>query len=569
MSARSIASRVVILWLAAAAVVYTVYSIDTILRFAPHALYADQWRQYVDYVTLPFPQNVLHPDNGHRLFLPNLIAWLEIQWFDGNQWLQIICGVACALGAASLAAWACVSDREVPAVRCAAAAFLAFFAIFWLANVRTLFHSDELLHTTIPMACLMLALTACLRATRAGSSFVPIAAALFLALLATFSFGYGMSVFVGILAALVAGKAEKRQFYAWLAGLCTSAALYLGLPDAAGVTHWMVFSPLENLLTAMRWLGAPFVVLFTYLWDPGASGLLPTDTLRQAANAIATIAARHLPDLHLSVMPYALFGGLGMFALFAATWRRVRATAAAGAMETIGLGIAWFALGAAGIVSISRLSYFHQFPDQIYANRYLPWPCLFWLGLGLVGLSKSSGRRIGIAHTTLAAVALLPLVAWPMQFGGRIYADLVRGHIDNTATGSLVGVYERGMSLGETTEQEYVPDIPVLRPLRIAQFGDPIAALLGQTLPATARFLPSATLETKTIADNLLGDPGTGVVMRLPATNQAQPYRALLVDTRDVIVGYVVRDARVQPPGYSGYAQGVHAQSDLRVVEAP
>ena len=579
MNSRGVITALIVVFLVIAACVYTVDSIDTILRFAPHALYADQWRQYLDYVTIPFPQNLFHPDNGHRLVLPNFVAWLEIRWFAGDQSLQIVVGIACGLAASAIAAALSASDRDVPVVYRAAALFLSFFAIFWLANVRTLFHSTELLHTKLPMLCLIAAIALSIFAARRPRASPALFAALLLALSATFSFGYGLSVFLGIFATLVACKADWRLIATCVAALAVAAGLYLILPGSDGVTGSMTFAPFENLLVGARWLGAPFVTMFCFLWDPGTTGLVPTEPLRQATGSIAGYAAAHLPDLHTSVMPQALFGAFGMLVLVVASWQRMRARAAAGPMEATGLGIAWFGLGAAGIVSLSRLAYFHEHPEQIYADRYLCWPCLFWLGIALIGLgrraranSDSVARgpqaRPLAGKAVFACALLIPFCAWPTQYGGSIYAALVRGHVDNMGVGSIVGVFERGADTGETDPGEFSRGIPAFSSRHIAQFADGVATMVGQRLPAGTPTIEGATVEVRPIADNLLGAPGTAVTLRLPQGAQT-PYRILLVDAENQIVGLVVRDARVQPSGYSGYARGALDSSGLRAAAAP
>lgn len=564
-------------WLVAATLFYVYDSIGVVLRLAPHALYADQWRQYLNYLSAPFPQNVWLPDNGHRLVLPNLIAWAEIEWFAGNQWLQIIMGLLCGLGASAVAAWSCLRDRDIPILHRMAAAFLCFFAIFWLANVRTLFHSAELMHTKLPMACLMFALALCIRATGSPARRLPaLIAALALGFAATFSFGYGLSVFVGIFAVLAARKASRRQFVVCVGGLLLAATLYLASPGSSGVTASMGFAPLDNLLVGARWLGAPFVTMFSYLWSPDAVGLVRFDLANHVVSRIASAAAGHGIDLHMSVMPQALFGALGMLALVVASVRRLRAPDAANPMEAMGLGIAWFGLGAAGIISLSRLGYFQEHPEQIYADRYLCWPCLFWLGLALVGLSRASRSRRAetdtrlprwTAASILAFVLPLPLLAWPTQLGGSIYAALVRGHIDNMAAGSVIRVFDRQQGLGETLTDEYVRGTPIFASHRIAQFADPVADLLGATLPPDRNTTDAATIETHPVADNLFGEPGTAVVLRVPQPAAAN--RFLLIDRDRRVVGFVVRDARVQPEGYSGYVRGAPIAEDLRASPEP
>src|SRR5262249_20118578 len=41
----------------------------------------DQWREYETFLDLPFPQNVIQLNNGHRPMLPNLVRIAEIEWF--------------------------------------------------------------------------------------------------------------------------------------------------------------------------------------------------------------------------------------------------------------------------------------------------------------------------------------------------------------------------------------------------------------------------------------------------------------------------------------------------------
>jgi len=552
------------LWFGGAALAYLDFSLSTILRWAPHALYADQYRQYLDYLSRPFPLNMLQPDNGHRPVVPNLVAWLELVRFDGNQWLQIATGLGCMLTAAASIAWICLRDRDLPLARRAAAAFLGVFAIFWLGNVRTLFHSTELIHTSLPIACLILACGACIVATRErGRDLAPVAAAAFLGVVATFSFGYGIAVLVSILAVLAARKAHRRQGAMALAGLAVVAVLYLLMPGGASVTGVLTFAPAENLLIGARWLGAPFVTVFTYLWDPHASALVGKD-LYGVTFRFATMLSNQYPNLRTDVMPYAAFGAGGMIALMWASLRRLRSTAPAGPTEALGLGIAWLGLLAAGIVSVSRLEAFARYPDQIYADRYLPWPCLFWLGLALVALSRPG--RNAAARGTLAFALLLPFFGWPMELGGAIFAALTRGVIDNTANGSIVGVIERGTSLGETETGEFVRCLSTLRRERIAQFATPAAAAIGGALPAAARILPGAAITIRPIDDNLIGPAGSAIVARGLPVGATPSAPVLLVDASDIVVGVASSDARLDPPGYSGYARCSPCAGGLRAA---
>src|ERR1700719_569883 len=64
-------------------------------------LYADQWRTYPKIAALPFPDNLLFLDNGHRPVLANLIRLADLAWFSGDQRLLLWVGlilVATTLG---------------------------------------------------------------------------------------------------------------------------------------------------------------------------------------------------------------------------------------------------------------------------------------------------------------------------------------------------------------------------------------------------------------------------------------------------------------------------------------
>jgi hypothetical protein len=328
----------------------------------------------------------------------------------------------------------------------------------------------------------------------------------------------------------------------------------------------MTFAPLENLLAGARWLGAPFVILVKYLWDPDAVGLVPGGPLRSASAGIAHVVSQHWPDMGTRVMPYALFGALGMLALIVASIGRLRAREAAAPMQAAGFGIAWFGIGAAGIVSLSRLAYFHEFPGQIYADRYLPWPCLFWLGLALIALGRLQPQRQWLSRATLGFALILPLLGWPLQFGGSIYAAIVRAGIDDVALGSAVGVIDRATALGETVGDELTRGVPVLRPLHVAQFSDPALQWLGQTAATATRTLNGATIDTKRVSDNLLGEPGTAVRVQLAEPQPA--HELLLIDANAQVVGLIVRDGS-SPAAYTGYARGLHVPADLRVAQIP
>ncbi len=125
-------------------------------------------------------------------------------------------------------------------------------------------------------------------------------------------------------------------------------------------------------------------------------------------------------------------------------------------------------------------------------------------------------------------------------------------------------MFDRNKDLGETISGEFVRGIPVFSQRRIAQFADPVVDRMGTTLPPEQKTIDDTTIETQAVADNLLGEAGTAVVLRMAQTSSAD--RFLLIDSERRVVGLVVRDARLQPAGYSGYARGVRQPGDLKAA---
>ena len=534
------------------AAAYLVYGLYAMAVWTPRVLYSDQWRQYLTFLTVDFPANVFLPYNGHRLVLPNLVAWIDAIAFGGEHGLQLFFGWCAVLAAIAVAAFACVRDREVVPLARAAGATLAVFAIIWLGCTRTLAHTGELMHVYPTIAFALGAVACAWRAAVApsrGGRWLAVALACSFA--ATNTMGYGLATFVAVIATLVLARAPRRLVAVAVAGLVLAALYYLGSRGSDNVSGSLAIDPLGNLEVAVRWLGAPAGTVAPYIWEENSSYLLPGFAQNTARALSAWMRAHVTADVALSAWPQALTGGLGVLLALVLTWRTLRAVQPPTRMRVFGLGVAWFGLTAAGILSLSRLAYFQEFPEQIYANRYLPWPMLFWLGISLALLG---GRHAGrVASRVLAGGALLlVLAAAPAGRGGYITAMLVRGHVDNTAAGVATGVLPRGAFLGDTLVEDVIPAVPVLKAAGHPPFSWRETQALGTVAPSDARAV-EGTLEATSV-DNLFDGGGYEVKLTLPE-GKTPPWRAVLVDGERHVVGIVVRDPRPGPFVMSGYAR--------------
>ena len=164
-------------------------------------LYADQWRIVGDYVTKPFPENVLGSQNGHRPVFPGLVHygnWFVLGWEQkGVLWFGYLLALVCALSLLGLA-------KQVTAIshaQCFCIGGLTLAMLLWPGAARTLYHSNESLHSYLVLLPLIVGLRAIV-ATSPGAVSLRRSVTLWfvlvsLGLLAALSFGTGLMVLPG------------------------------------------------------------------------------------------------------------------------------------------------------------------------------------------------------------------------------------------------------------------------------------------------------------------------------------------------------------------------------------
>lgn len=476
--------RPVLLGLAGIALVWGVYAVSL---YGWRDLYADQWRSYGILLSLPFPDSVLFLDNGHRPIFTNLLRVAEIAWFRGNLWLQWAMGLAFAIGTV-LVGWRIVlRDRAISGLSQAAAAVTIALAVFWLANGRMLMHPNE--SVAAYLITLLAAATAAVGARLVGGERGigrEIAAACACCFVATFAFGAGIALFFALALSLAISRARWAHIVFVFAALGATLAVYFALPGGQGVSGVLQVRPLANARIAAQWLASPLMYVLLPFLDASQAGALPFDWLRRLAGWTSGAYAALFGDVWSSAGPQAVVGAAGVVALFAqnvTAWRRRAMTRT----RFAGLVFGWFGLGVAGVVALSRLAYFEVHPAQVYANRYLPWPCLFWAGLALIALGRPSGDGAAAcvsarpwvvgAVTLFAAAALAGNHAW-MQ-----WARYTQALIRHQASAVLTDVYSASLFQGETVPEEVKAGLPRVREARIALFAHPAAGRLG-TRPA-------------------------------------------------------------------------------------
>ncbi|WP_421681089.1 hypothetical protein [Stenotrophomonas bentonitica] len=484
-----------LLWLAVAAVVAV--GVAAMLWLAPRVLYADPWRFTQKLLEMPWPSNVLVSDNGHREILPNLVRHAELSWLHGNQWLQIGTGVLLALATVWLLARIIKADALAPPVR-AAATLIGALSIFWLGSQRALTHGNESVHAYLITAALMAGVAVLLRGDRRGAVLAALCG-----VAATFSFGSGVAVFVGLAAVLVVRRAPLSHWVPLMLGLLVAVGLHLGM-GRTGMPSQMALAPLAQLDVLLRWLASPFIYLAWPALDPAAAQQLPFAPVRNAVHSVASGYQSLFGPVMTSRWPHLLVGAIGLGGVLGMTrcsWQRGRS---AGAGESVALAMAWFGLAVGGLVALSRWTYFADYPTQLAAPRYVPWSWLFWCGLLLWATVRVGLRRPRpvVWGALLLALVAVPSTAWMAYLGASMQRVA-----NMTATAAAAGVVDPDQTHGESVPGEVQAALPSLRAHGSAMFAWPETRYLqGKPTAATASGVPLSAVSVVAVR-NLLGGP--------------------------------------------------------------
>jgi hypothetical protein len=236
---------------------------------------------------------------------------------------------------------------------------------------------------------------------------------------------------------------------------------------------------------------------------------------------------------------------------------------------------AWFGLGVAGVVSLSRLGYFDVHPGQIYANRYLPWSCLFWAGLVLIALGRPRVEATGARETArpwvLAAVTFFAVAALAGNWSWMQWSRFAQTLIRHQASAVLTAVYSASLYQGETVPEEVKAGLPRVREARIAMFAHPAAGRLG-TRPCElpAELFPAEVAATAKPFVSEAGVPALEIAAALPpGYPRIRADFWILTDEAGVVVGYGHADPLGASTGIAGFVRADRPRDQVRAYPWP
>ena len=176
----------------------------------------------------------------------------------------------------------------------------------------------------------------------------------------------------------------------------------------------------------------------------------------------------------------------------------------------VALGVASFGLAVGATICLARLAHFRSFPGDVLAERYLPWSCLFWLGLALYALAAArvpSWRR-DVALAVLAigsAVVLYPSHHWWAGWAGAVH----RGN-QASAVAAQMGIrdparFPDGLDASKADVQKA---LAMMREQRLSMFGEAGYALWSSAWQPPETLLPPQGGAWLRAGEGLVDDDG-------------------------------------------------------------
>jgi putative flippase GtrA len=376
----------------------------------------DQFRSYQMLLETPFPGNVFVAENGHRPIFPNLLKLLDLRLDGGNQEVLLLCGGLFASIVFGLWAWTLWRERTLPPLWRAAGVLAGAMTIFWLGNARMLLHGNESVAVYWVLGWLTCGLVALAHSTR-----IPGAIGLAALSLVMGCFGFGNGPVIGCTLLLMAVLLRRpwRQVALLAASFVVVLLFYtVLLPGQGTASTALALRPAENVAVSLRWLSGAWIQAWLGLPDHPSGFMRAAMEHRGVGKWLIVSAdwlARGPGDAMARQMQTALWvGAAGVALLLAISARTLSHPVEANATRVLGLGLGWFALGTALLIGLSRLDYFVQFGRQIFAERYLPWSCVFWFGLMLALASTLPNRwAFFTAPAGAIGVGVIALALWP------------------------------------------------------------------------------------------------------------------------------------------------------------
>jgi hypothetical protein len=503
---------------------YVISGLAVMILLSPQIPYADSWRFLAQLLELPFPQNILASDNGHREIIPNLIRLADLHWFSAAQSFQIFCGIAFALLTLGLFLRVIYVSQITPATKIIVILF-GVLAIFWLGNIRILGHASEAIHAYLITACLIQGIALLINDTAKPTRYLLKGCSVgALGLIASFSFGSGIACFAAFYIVLAI---KKSRWQLWL-GVTLCFLLVIALSIFSGSTGSFIFSPFAQLNTLLSWISAPIVYAAWPLLDPAIAAQIPVKIIQQFSTNVSSSIEAAIGPVVFGPWPVKLISLTALILLLRETWL-LRSKYFA--IPMLGVAISWFSVAVGSLIAIGRYEYFLDNPEQVMAARYIVWSSWFWAGLGIAMISRKTENSRHLAVALFVSLALLPSQIWMAKLG-----ISTKNAAEFGALAVALDAYNSDTKLGENIPAEMSHILPELKNRKAGIFLWPEMNLLNDHSSVQKLIATDAILIKSEIVINMTGDEWQELTV---VCKNCENKNLLVLNQKDEVIGLV------------------------------
>ena len=521
------------------AVVHLTNAVSTVSRYTLNHVFQDQFRLNFRYLTVPFPLSIFELENGHRPVVPGLARWLELRYLSGATTLQfasawIAAGVA--VGLLFMRCWSALDWPRRLMLFCTVAT-----TVLWIANARMFIHAYEATHLFYIFGSLAVALYAV-----SDERDVPwrrIVVACCAATLATFTFGPGIIAFGAVAAVLVLRWAPWKMLAAVAITAGAVFAVYsFALPGSEGVR---ASSESVSLIKTSYFVVARMAAFWVELF-----ALSYADDSWQRVSLV-TISA--------------VVVTLTLLHAFRLWWQRQRMSPA----MLMALGILLFSVVTNALIAINRTAHFQAIPAELFADRYLFWSALLWLGLVIYWLSLPQRSRNFSLVTAIIIIAEAGL-AFGQANWWRSWASSTYRVVEITSVAMQLGVRHdhRLQEVSALDIAQVQASVDAMRKARVSTFACDSGDWLGRTLvlaSSTAEIPVAISTDTRDLPKDSPWEILGGVMPRLDA-HRLSGWQLWVGDESAKVIGMCAKTGvRTKSTDYSRYFKPIYNQFDCYV----
>jgi hypothetical protein len=259
--------------------------------------------------------------------------------------------------------------------------------LLWNANVRMFLHESEAIRLFGVAAALTAATLAALRAQESERRVLWWSLALLACAVATLAYGIGIAAFAALAAVAIVIRAGFASFAAIVAvAVAISAAFLWALPGEG----W------RDLVS--RELSVPLVILHAFALIGGV---------------VAEAVSPWVRDPAMLVPIAAIAGGLAAVPMAVSVLVLLLRGHFFTRLEALAVSFYGFGIVANALIAVGRAPALLAQPAQLFADVYLFWSCIAWLGLGLFVVARlpyagPKARRVALIAIAVFCVVLIP-----------------------------------------------------------------------------------------------------------------------------------------------------------------